>query len=137
MVKVSIIVPVYNARQFIEECVGSLRNQTLEEIEILAVDDGSTDGSYEWLCETAAMDSRLTVLKNKRRKGVGGARNTGYEKASGKYIGFMDADDFADPDFYEKLYLKAEAAKADVAIGNVSLLYMETGKKEPFRNTEL
>ncbi len=137
MVKVSIIIPVYNAKKYIKECVDSLRNQTLKEIEIIAVDDGSSDGSYEWLQSTAASDDRLTVLKNTRRKGVGGARNTGYESASGEYIGFVDADDFVDTDFYEKLYRKAAAAKAEVAVGNVLLYYMDTGKKEPFRDPKL
>ena len=102
--KVSIIVPVYNCEKYLERCLKSLINQSLEAIEIILVNDGSTDKSGV-ICESfARLDSRIIVL-HQENGGSHAARNTGLEIASGSYIGFVDADDFVDPYMFEKLYL--------------------------------
>lgn len=136
MCKVSIIMPVYNTKKFLKESLDSLMKQTLKDIEIIAIDDGSTDGSYELLLEYQKKDKRIIVAKNKK-KGVGSARNTGFELSTGEYIGFLDSDDFVDKTMYEKLYKKAEAGNAEVAIGGVNLYNMQTGEEEPFRQYDL
>lgn len=136
MSKVSIIVPVYNTIKFLPQCIGSLRKQTLEDIEIIAVDDGSDDGSYELLQEYARKDKRIQVMKN-ARKGVGAARNTGFECSTGEYIGFVDSDDYVECTMYEKLYNKAIENNVDISIGNVSLYFMDSGAEEAFRPDDL
>lgn len=136
MAKVSVIIPVYNAEKYLAECMESLINQTLEDLEIIAVDDGSTDRSYPMLCKYAQTDHRIHVYKNKR-KGVGAARNTGFAYTSGEYIGFVDSDDYVDTAMYEKLYQKAAENHADIAIGGISLVFMDSGKTESFRSHEL
>lgn len=136
MPKVSVIIPVYNTKDFLPECIDSLRNQSLNDLEIICVDDGSKDGSWEILKKYAEEDKRVKVLKNKR-KGVGAARNTGYEVARGEYVGFVDSDDYVDVSMYEKLYDKAKTGNCDVAIGGVNLLFMDSGRQENFRPQEL
>lgn len=136
MIKVSIIIPVFNTKKFLSQCIDSLKKQTLNDIEIIAVDDGSTDGSYELLMEFSKSDNRIKVLKN-TRKGVGAARNTGFDYAEGNYIGFVDSDDFVELSMYEKLYKKAILNDVDIAIGGVSLYYADTKKEEGFRPEDL
>ena len=112
--KVSIIVPVYNAEDTIEHAMDSLRKQTLKHIEIIAVDDGSTDKTAKILDEYAAFDKRIKVIHQKNAY-VGAARNRGIAQAKGEYIGFVDADDWVSPNYYEELYKKAKAQRADIA----------------------
>ena len=100
---VSVVVPVYNAEPYLRECLDSLLGQTLKEIEIIAVDDGSTDGSGQLLAEYAARDKRLKVISLKR-SGAAAARNRGIEAARGKWLWFADADDIAAPGLAEKMY---------------------------------
>lgn len=104
MSNVSVIVPVYNKEQYLRECLDSLIGQTLRDIEILCVDDCSTDGSADILREYARKDGRITVISLGVNGGVSAARNTGIRAARGEFIAFVDADDFVAPDFYEKLY---------------------------------
>ncbi len=113
--KVSVIVPVYNAQSFLTERVGNLLNQTLDEIEIIFIDDASTDGTLSIL-EAAKnqFPNRVRVLSHKENKGPGAARNLGLAVASGDYIGFYDADDVVDVTMYEKLYNKAKENDADI-----------------------
>ena len=136
MIKVSVIIPVFNTKKFLPQCIESLRQQTLKDIEIISVDDGSTDGSYELLLEYSKLDNRIKVLKN-ARKGVGAARNTGFDYATGDYIGFVDSDDFVENTMYEKLYTKAILNAVDIAIGGVSLYYADTKREEGFRPEDL
>ena len=104
--KVSIIVPVYNVENYLERCISSLRNQTLEDIEIILVDDSSTDSSLE-ICNKMAMeDSRIKVI-HKENEGAGLARNEALRVATGEYIGFLDSDDFVEADMFKTLYDKA------------------------------
>lgn len=100
--KISIIVPVYNAGKYLNNCIQSLIGQTYKDIEIILVDDGSTDGSAE-LCDIwAARDGRIKVV-HKKNGGASSARNSGLDNASGEFIGFVDGDDYVDLDMYEKL----------------------------------
>ena len=113
--KVSVIVPVYNAEKYLTERVGNLLNQTLDEIEIIFIDDASTDGTLSVLEEAKnQFPNRVRVLSHKENKGPGAARNMGLAVASGEYIGFYDADDVIDVTMYEKLYNKAKENDADI-----------------------
>ena len=113
MPKVSVIVPVYNAEKFLVRCLDSILGQSLRDIEVICVDDGSPDGSIDILNRYAEQDCRVKVIRQRNKK-QGGARNTGLDAASGEYIGFVDSDDYIDADFYEKLYATASRTGADV-----------------------
>ena len=102
---VSVIVPVYNAADYLAECLDSLLEQTLKEIEIICIDDGSTDSSLEILRSYEQRDSRVAVLKQ-NNAGPGAARNNGIEAARGEYLYFLDADDFCHAEFLEKALQK-------------------------------
>ena len=111
--KVSVIIPVYNGKEYLRACVASVCKQTLREIEILIVDDGSTDGSGELADALAAQDVRIRVF-HQENQGLSGARNTGIDAASGAFIGFVDADDLVAPEMYEKMYTEAVTLSCDV-----------------------
>lgn len=113
MPKVSIIVPVYNVEAYLLECVESLRNQTLEDIEIILVDDESPDNCPEMCDRYAEEDSRIKVI-HKKNEGLGFARNAGLSVATGEYVAFTDSDDYEDINTYEKLYRLAESLDGDV-----------------------
>lgn len=98
--KISIIIPVYNVEKYIKRCLDSIINQTLKELEIICIDDGSTDGSGQILDEYSQNDSRIKVI-HKQSEGQGIARNIGLEYATGEYIGFVDSDDWIEPETYE------------------------------------
>ncbi len=119
MTKVSIIIPVYNVEQYLSKCLDSIRNQTLKDIEIICVDDCSTDGSPDILKQFQQLDERIKVIELDKNCGVSVARNIGMNQACGKYLGFVDADDFLDLNFFEKLYNKAEETNADMAVGRL------------------
>jgi glycosyltransferase involved in cell wall biosynthesis len=109
----SVVVPMYNVEKFLPVCVESIRNQTLYDIEIILVDDGSPDCCGEIAEEYASRDSRIRVV-HRENGGLGPARNSGMEVACGEYIGFVDSDDWIEPDMYERLYDAAKANAADV-----------------------
>lgn len=114
MVKTSVIVPVYNAEKYLLQCIYSVARQTLCEIEIIFVNDGSTDGSEAILAEYAAKDPRVRVLRQPENLGQGAARNRGLEEAKGEYIYFMDADDeLASADALRKLVDVADRERLD------------------------
>ena len=116
--KVSIIIPVYNVEKYLERCINSLRNQTLEEIEIILVDDSSTDSSLE-ICRNAEKDdSRIKVI-HKVNEGAGKARNAALDVVEGEYIGFVDSDDFIEKDMFKTLYEKAEKYGSDLVMSGV------------------
>lgn len=106
MSKVSVIIPVYNTEKFLRKCLDSVCNQTLQDIEIICINDCSTDGSSEILREYAGKDNRIKLIELFENGGAAKARNIGIDIAHGEYIGFVDSDDFVDLDFYEKLYKK-------------------------------
>lgn len=113
--KVSVIVPVYNAEKYLRQCLDSIVNQTLGDIEIICVDDGSTDGSLSILKEYAEKDERIFILQQPNLR-AGVARNNGLKIAKGKYLSFLDSDDFFELDMLEKMYNKIEEDKSDIVI---------------------
>ncbi len=128
--KVSIIVPVYNVEKYLDRCINSLRNQSLNDIEIILVDDASTDLSPA-ICDNAAQeDSRIKVI-HKANEGAGMARNAALEIASGEYIGFVDSDDFVDKDMFKVLWETAEKYSSDLVMSGVlyvgGIMYSEDG----------
>lgn len=112
--KVSVIVPVYNVERFLPRCLDSIVGQTFRDLEIICVDDGSPDRSIDILNRYAAQDDRIRVISQENR-GLGGARNRGFDAATGEFILYVDSDDWIDPDYCEKLYAAAVGAGADVA----------------------
>lgn len=111
--KVSVIVPVYNVENYLKRCVDSLTQQSLADIEILLIDDGSTDRSGELCDELAKTDVRISVY-HKKNEGQGIARNSGLQKATGKYVVFLDSDDYYDPDTCRDLFELMEHTQADL-----------------------
>ena len=99
-IKISVIVPVFNAEKYLKMCLNSLVSQTLKNIEIICIDDGSTDNSLAILDKFKSKDNRIKIIKQKNY-GVSMARNNGISEAQGEYIGFVDADDWVDKDFFE------------------------------------
>lgn len=129
MAKVSIIVPIYNVETYLADCLESLTAQTLKDIEILCVNDGSTDGSSKILEKYQQRDNRIRVI-SKSNTGYGDTINTGIANAVGEYIGIVESDDFAEPDMFQVLYDLALTHNADVAKGNYYDFSSETGKRE-------
>ncbi len=116
--KVSIIVPVYNAEKYLERCINSLKNQSLEDIEIILVDDASSDLSPQ-ICDKAFReDPRIKVI-HKVNEGAGKARNAALQIATGKYIGFVDSDDFIEKDMFKTLFEKAEKYNSELVMSGV------------------
>lgn len=113
--KVSVIVPVYNGEKYLVQCLDSIIGQTLKEIEIICVDDGSADSSPKILESYAHMDKRIRVIRQENA-GAGAARNTGLAQAKGEYLSFLDADDFFEPDMLECAYRKAKEHDAQVLV---------------------
>lgn len=117
MIEVSIVVPVYNVEKYLDRCLKSLVNQTLENIEIILVDDGSSDNSPVMCDLWRKKDSRIKVI-HKENGGLSSARNAGIKIASGRYIGFVDSDDDVELDMYEKMYIKAEKYTVDFVMSD-------------------
>ena len=127
-VKVSVILPVYNCENYLRQCLDSLVAQTLHEIEIICINDGSTDHSGDILTEYAAADGRFVVIHTEN-KGAGAARNAGLKIACGKYLSFLDSDDWFEPNMLSIAYQKAECDKADITIFRSAQYDNETGKE--------
>lgn len=128
MPKVSVIIPVFNTEKYLRKCLNSVCNQTLQDIEIICINDCSTDGSLEILREYAGKDIRIKLIELFENGGAAKARNIGIDIAHGEYIGFVDSDDFVDLDFYEKLYKKAVETGADAVKGKLYLYDINTNK---------
>ena len=112
--KVSIVVPCYNVEKYLRECLDSVVNQTLQEIEIICINDGSTDATLSILKEYADRDNRIRVI-DKANSGYGCSMNLGFELAQGEYLGIVESDDFAEPTMFETLYKAASKNNLDVA----------------------
>ena len=125
--KVSVIIPCYNAELYLRECMDSVLSQTLAEIEVICVDDGSTDGTLEILREYEAGDSRVKVLLQ-RNMGAGAARNVGLEKAHGKYLWFLDSDDFAESTMLEKSVQRLEQTGSDMLVVHHDAVSAQSGE---------
>ena len=126
--KVSIIVPIYNVEKYLRQCLDSIVNQTLKDIEIILVDDGSTDSCPSICDEYASKDKRIIVI-HKENAGLGAAYNTGLDIAKGDYIGFVESDDFIELNMYEELYNKAVESGVEVVIGG--FYFVNNGVKKP------
>ncbi len=119
MKKVSVIVPVYNTEKYLRRCLDSLVMQTLDDIEIIIIEDKSPDNSNKILNEyEKKYKEKVKVFHNKTNKGIGYNRNFGMKKASGKYIGFVDSDDWVNETMFEKMYAKAEKENLDLVLCN-------------------
>ncbi|ENQ3078069.1 glycosyltransferase [Bacillus sp. WLY-B-L8] len=118
-IKVSVIIPVYNAGKYITQCVESLLNQTLQQCEFIFINDGSKDNSREVIESYKELDHRI-ILINQENQGVSIARNKGLSVATGEYVGFVDADDYIEREMYEILYNSAKQDDCDVVISNIN-----------------
>lgn len=128
---VSIVVPVFNAAPYLAECLGSLRRQSLRELEFLLVDDGSTDGSRGLLEEFAATDSRAKVIV-KANSGLGHTLNVGLDRARGEYVGIVEPDDYVAGGMFEALHAEAVRHRADIAKADF-VRFHDTGGRRRFR----
>lgn len=126
--KVSVVIPVYNTEEYLKECVDSLTSQTMSEIEIILVDDGSSEKCAE-LCDSLARNDERIVVIHKENQGQGIARNAGMAVARGEYIGFVDSDDFVDVNMYQALYTAAKNNDADVVMSGVTFVGGNTFSK--------
>ena len=127
--KISIIIPVYNTDKYLRKCLDSVVAQSMDDIEIICVNDGSTDNSLSILEEYAKNNKNIKIISQDNR-GLIGARITGYKAARGKFIGWVDADDFIEKKMFETLYKKATEYKADIAYCNYNFFPSATIKKE-------
>lgn len=127
-IKVSILVPTFNVESYLDECIQSLISQTLKEIEIVIVDDGSADKTTIIAQEYASSDSRIRVIQLPEHQGVSFARNICLTHAKGKYLTFVDSDDYISTDAIENLYKIAESTHTDIVLGNMLYLYPD-GRK--------
>lgn len=127
---ISIIIPCYNIENYIEKCIESIENQTYKDIEIIAVDDCSKDGTIVKLKELQERYSNLQVYQNDKNRGAAYSRNFAMKKAKGEYIGFVDSDDYITDDYYEKLMETAEKEKADLVATDIEIVY-ENNSNEP------
>ena len=123
--QVSVIIPVYNTEPYLRQCMDSIVNQTLKDIEIICVNDGSTDNSLNILKEYESKDPRVIVI-DKEHKNAGAARNAGLKIAKGDYLVFIDSDDYAEPDYLKLMYEKIVADDADVCVCNYKIKYEGT-----------
>lgn len=120
MPKISIIIPCFNSSEFLPRCLESICKQTLQDIEILCIDDGSSDNTLQILERVAQSDNRFTIISLSQNCGAAAARNLGIHKSSSDFIAFVDSDDIVDPIFYETLYKAAESNPSiDIVRGNI------------------
>lgn len=125
--KVSVLVPIYNVEEFLPECLDSLVGQTLKDIEIICINDGSTDGSLGIIKDYAKKDKRIVII-DKKNSGYGDSMNQGLKKATGEYVGIVESDDFIDKDAFEKLYAIAKKEDVEVVKANFYEYYGDKGK---------
>lgn len=119
--KISVIIPVYNVEKYLQRCLDSIVNQTYRNLEIILVDDGSKDQSGQICDDYAQNDERIRVI-HKQNEGAGVARNVAMEQATGEYFVFVDADDYAEKDMYEKMYYKAIQNNAELVIAGANFI---------------
>lgn len=124
---ISIIVPCYNVEQYIDECLYSLTNQTINNIEIICVEDCSTDSTLDKLTEWKDKDNRIRIITHEANKGLGTARNTGIKAANAEYVAFVDSDDYVSINKYECLYNLSDNGNADLV---ASAKYIRHGEKD-------
>jgi glycosyltransferase involved in cell wall biosynthesis len=130
---VSILVPVYNVEQYLEQCLDSLVSQTLANIEIICINDGSTDSSPEILERFAAADPRIKLI-NKKNSGYGASMNQGLELAQGEYVGIVESDDYAERDMFERLYAAAREHEVAVVRSDYFFTWSEQDTRDAVRS---
>lgn len=131
--KISVIVPIYKVEEYLDRCVESIINQTYKNLEIILVDDGSPDNCPKMCDEWAKKDKRIKVV-HKKNGGLSDARNAGLDKATGKFVGFVDSDDYIEPAMYETLYNKISKDKSDMAMCNITKVYSDRKVKVHEKN---
>ncbi len=129
--RISIIVPVYNVKNYLDECIKTIVEQSYQNIEIILVNDGSTDGSDKKCNDWALKDKRIKVY-HKKNGGVSSARNLGITKMHGEYVTFIDSDDYIKKDYIEKMLIQAKEYNADLVIGNAVIVTEKNNK--PFNS---
>ena len=112
---ITVIIPIYNVSKYLKNCLESVINQTYKNLEIICINDGSTDNSLQILKEYKERDERIIII-DKKNAGVSAARNDGIEKASGEYLFCVDGDDYIDEDFFEKFYNNAKKNDSDLVV---------------------
>lgn len=135
-VKVTVVVPVHNSKKYLKQCIDSILTQTLKDIEIICVDDGSTDGSGRILDDYALADARVKVLHQENR-GYGAAMNVGIAEATGRYIGIVESDDCILPEMYETLYGAAEFEDTEVVKSEAYYWYETAGYRKRIHRESL
>lgn len=128
--KVTIIIPVYNSEKYLKQCLDSVINQTLEKIEIICIDDKSTDNSLNILKEYRNNDKRIKIIENSGNKGTGYTRNIGLKEALGEYIMLLDADDWYETETCEKAYNQINNNKDDIVFFNYTKIYEYNNTKK-------
>ena len=136
MVKISVIIPIYNVENYIEECLDSVINQTLKDIEIICVNDGSTDGTLNILERYAKKDNRIKLI-NQKNSGLSASRNVGLDHATGEYVCFLDSDDYFELESFEELYNIASEKKLDFVFFKLINFDDETKVKERYEYFDL
>ena len=116
MIKISVIIPIYNGESYLQECLDSICNQSLHEIEIICINDASKDSTLSILNKYHKKDNRFIILSNKSNLGAGASRNLGLDKAKGKYVIFLDADDVFEQEMLQEIYLRAENYHAEICV---------------------
>lgn len=140
--KVSVIIPIYNTAEYLPQCLESVMNQTLQDIEIICVNDGSTDDSPQILSEYALKDERIRII-NKDNGGLVAARKTGVLAVKGEYVAFVDSDDWIEPNMYEQLLEMAEKYQVDMVTcgffleGNYTTMHMDTVSQGIYEGTDM
>ena len=130
MEKISIIVSAYNTEKYLEKCINSILNQSYKNIELLIVNDCSTDNTKKIIEKYEKLDSRIIFIDNKENRGLSFSRNEALKKSTGNYIGYIDSDDYIEENYYQSLLDSLVKTKSDIAICDINLLYENTGKSE-------
>ena len=137
MKKISVIVPVYNVEDYLERCLHSLVKQTIEDIEIILINDGSPDNSQKIInCFKEQYPDKIVSVEIEN-SGVARARNIGLQYATGEYVGFVDSDDYVDVSMFEKLYEKAQEDEADIVASGYTRLWSASSKDFQLGETEI
>ena len=129
---ISVIIPIYNTEQYLKECLDSVCSQSYKDIEIICINDGSTDNSEEIMRDYAKKDSRIKIL-SQHNQGISISRNNGIERAQGEYIFFLDSDDTIEPNAIETLYKRAHQTQADIVICNLNKVTPSDENKEKYQ----
>lgn len=133
--KVSILIPIFNVERYLDECLTSVVAQTLKDIEIICINDGSTDNSLKIIRKYAKNDKRIKII-DKKNSGYGDSMNQGLAEASGEYVGIIESDDFADLDMFESLYKLAKDSSAEVVKSNFYIHYSDLSQSSPQWNSK-